>query len=213
MKLRILSMIMLLAAFTVSAQVATPASKEQAPAPTVVKKSSTSTTTTTTKTTPQKQSSKAVAPSNQKKPVTPVKPSVVPNKTTPVATPKDITGFWLTATKASIIQFNNDGGVYNGKIVWHRQKTDKNGKLLNDVNNPDKSKRKNPLVGSMMITNLKYNPKTNTYEGGKAYMPQTGTTYNCKARLKGDNTLEVTAMAGIMSKTLVWTRTTGVPSR
>ncbi len=187
--------------------------------PSTAKKTSTQQVTPSTqKTTPQKQPTKTVTPSNQKAPVTPVnpvKPSVVPPKSTPAATPKDITGYWLTANKANIIQFYKVGDVYQGKIVWTRNK-DKNGKPLTDVNNPDKSKRKNQIVGTQMVSNLKYNAKTKTYEGGKAYLPQTGKTYNCKAKLiKNNDSMEVTAMAGmsLMSKTLTWTRTTGVPSK
>jgi len=162
---------------------------------------------------------KQVAPSNQKKPVNPVnpvKPPVVPPKNTPTTAVKDITGYWLTANKSNIIQFYKVGDTYQGKIVWVRNNKDKSGKPLTDINNPDKSKRKNPVVGTIMVTNLKYNTKTKTYTGGRAYLPQTGKTFDCKAKLiKNNDAIEVTAMAGLslMSKTLTWTRTTGVPSK
>jgi len=177
----------------------------------VVKKSSTTTT--------DKSPAKQVAPSTQKKAVTPVNPnktSVVPPKSTPATTTKDITGYWLTANKGSIIQFYKSGEAYYGRIVWQRQSKDRYGKPVTDVNNPDKSKRSNPLVGSQMVTNLKYNEKTKMYEGGKAYQPATGKSFNCKAKLiKNSDVLEVTAMAGmsLMSRTLTWTRTTGIPSK
>ena len=168
---------------------------------------------------PQKQPTNAVTPSNQKKPVTPVnpnKPAVVPPANKPVAATADITGYWLTANRSNIVQFYRNGDSYNGKIVWVRNNKDKKGRPLTDVNIPDKSKRNNPIVGTVMVTNLKYNAKTKTYEGGKAYLPQTGKTFGCKAKLTGNNNaLQVTAMAGLsmMSKTLTWTRTTGVPSK
>ena len=169
--------------------------------------------------TPQKQSTKQVTPATQKKPVTPVKPKTnadVAPKVTPVSTTKDITGFWLTANKASIVQFYREGNVYMGKVAWQRQNKDKSGKPLTDVNNPDRAKRSNPIVGTQMISNLKYNPSTKTYEGGKVYMPQTGKTYDCKVKLKNNNDqMEITATAGLsmISKTFIWSRTTGIPSR
>lgn len=175
----------------------------------VVKKAAPATTT-------EKAPAKQVAPPTPKKTVTPVKPSVVPPKKGLTTTTKDISGYWLTANKANIIQFYKVGDVYNGKIVWVRQNKTKNGKPLTDVNNPDKSKRNNPIVGTQMVSNLRYNPKTKMYEGGKAYLPQTGKTFNCKAKLiKNNDALEVTAMAGLslMSKTLTWSRTGGVPSK
>lgn len=178
----------------------------------VVKKATPSSTT-------ERSPASQVVPSNQNKPVTPVnknKLSVIPPKKVPATTTKDITGYWLTANKGAIIQFYKEGEMYHGKIVWQRLNRDRKGKLLTDVNNPDKTKRKNPLIGSRMISNLKYNPKSRFYEGGRAYQPQTGKTFDCKAKLiKNNDVMEITAMGGfsLMSKSLVWTRTTGVPSK
>jgi uncharacterized protein (DUF2147 family) len=212
MKFSVFCLSFFLSVTIVFAQVSKSSTKETAPVPTVtpVKKATPSTTT-------DKSPTNQVAPSTQKKPVTPVSPSTTSDvaKKTPTVIPKDITGYWLTANKANIIQFYKAGDVYHGKIVWTRNK-DKNGNPLTDVNNPDKTKRKNPIVGTQMVSNLRYNPRTKIYEGGKAYMPQTGRTYDCKAKLiKDNNSMEVTAMYGmsLMSKTLTWSRTTGVPSK
>ena len=213
MKFSVFCLSFLLSFTVVFAQVSKSSTQETAPAKSgvVVKKSTPAVST-------EKSPAKQVAPSSLKKPVTPVRAGKAsdarPNKT-PVATTKDISGYWLTANKANIIQFYQVGNVYHGKIVWTRNK-DKNGKPLTDVNNPDKTKRKNPIVGTQMVSNLRYNPRTRNYEGGKAYMPQTGKTYDCKAKLiKDNNSIEVTAMYGmsLMSKTLTWSRTKGVPSK
>ncbi|GAP43747.1 uncharacterized protein conserved in bacteria [Lentimicrobium saccharophilum] len=162
---------------------------------------------------PQKQSSKETAPIKPKS-VAPVKAS--DEKKSPVTTPKDITGYWLTANKASIIHFTKTGDVYNGKIVWLRQPNDKSGKPVRDVNNPNKAKRNNPVLGTQMVYNLKYNAAKKIYEGGKAYQPQTGRTFDCKAKVTGNgNVLEVTGIAGLsmISKTLTWSRTNGIPGK
>jgi len=211
MKYSILFMTFLFSFSLTFAQVSAQSTQEKAPAKSAVVVKKVAPPASADKT-PNKQ----VAPSNQKKPVNPVKPSVVPPKNTPTTTVKDISGYWLTANKSNIIQFYREGDVYHGKIVWVRQNKDKNGKPLTDVNNPDKSKRKNPIVGTRMVSNLRYNAKTKTYEGGKAYLPQMGKTFDCKAKLiKNNDAMEVTAMAGLslVSKTLTWTRTTGVPSK
>jgi len=165
--------------------------------------------------TPAKQS-----PVTTKPGATPAKPAVPAAKTgTPTtAKPgnvaeKDITGYWLTAQKATIVQFYKVGDKFNGKGVWTKQR-DKNGKPLKDVNNPDKTKRGRSLEGIDMITGLTYNPKTDTYEGGRIYQPNTGRTFNCKVKLdKSKNTMEVTGGVGFISKTLTWTRTTGIPGK
>lgn len=127
---------------------------------------------------------------------------------------KDLSGHWITANKANIIQFSKAGDTYQGKIVWMRQPNDKNGKPTKDVKNPDKSKRNNPIIGSVMLYNLKYNPKSGYYEGGKAYHHNLGRTVDCKVKLMNNGkTLEVVAMSGtLLSRTAVWTRTNGVPT-
>ncbi len=214
MKFSVFCMAFLLSFTVAFAQVSKQSTQKTVPAKSavVVKKAAPASTT-------DNRPANQIAPSNQKKPVTPVKPgqiSDIKSQNRPVTTPKDITGYWLTANKASIIQFYREGDVYVGKVVWTRQKNSKNGKPLTDINNPDRSKRSNPIVGIRMVSNLKYNPKTKMYEGGKAYLPQTGKTFDCKAKLvRNNDAMEVTAMAGLslMSKTLTWTRTTGIPSK
>lgn len=141
------------------------------------------------------------------------KPAVSTNKPA-IASEKDLTGYWLTAQKGTIVQFFKNGDVYNGKIVWSKTVKDKSGKELKDVNNPDKAKRNSPVIGSSMITGLKYNPKTDTYEGGKIYQYQSGKSYNCKVNLdKNKNVMKIVGGVGFISKTLTWTRTSGVPGK
>lgn len=168
----------------------------------------------TTKGTPATQAKPATTPA---KPATPAKPGVkiapkgVPTSANTPVINNDITGYWLTAQKATIVQFYKTGDKFNGKGVWSKQR-DKNGRPLKDINNPDKSKRSRYLEGVDIITGLTYNAKTDTYEGGKIYQPNTGKSFNCKVKLdKGKNTMQVTGAVGFISKTLTWTRTSGVP--
>lgn len=148
-------------------------------------------------------------------PATPAKPAIKPTTTTkPASITRDITGYWLTAQKGSIVEFVKSGDEYIGKVAWSRNAKDKAGRPLKDVKNPDKSKRNNPIVGSAMITGLRYNAKTETYEGGKIYQAQTGRSYNCKITLdKNKNVMKIVGGVGFISKTLTWTRTTGVPGK
>lgn len=144
------------------------------------------------------------------KPASPAKP-VPPNS---ASTANDISGYWLTAQKGSIIQFSKTGNTFSGKMAWNRNPYDKSGKPLKDVNNPDKSKRNNPLIGTEMVTGLTYNPKTDTYENGKIYQPNTGKSFNCTVKLTDKNTvMHLTGGVGFITKTLVWTRTSGIPGK
>jgi uncharacterized protein (DUF2147 family) len=164
---------------------------------------------------------KQVTVTTQKKGATPATPATPAKQGVKQGTPtatgttanKDIKGYWLSAQKATIVEFYPSGNKFNGKAVWSRQK-DKNGKPLKDVNNPDKSKRSRSLEGIDLITGLTYNPKTDTYEGGKIYQPNTGKTFNCKVKLDNSkNTMQITGGVGFISKTLTWTRTTGIPGK
>lgn len=176
-----------------------------------------STTTPATKATPATPAKKAVPSTSDR--ATPAKPQVKPQakptaSNKPATITKDITGLWLTAQKGSIVEFVKSGDQYIGKVAWSKSAKDKAGKPLKDVKNPDKSKRNNPIVGSDMITGLKYNPKTDTYEGGKIYQAQTGRSYNCKITLnKEKNVMKIVGGVGFISKTLTWTRTTGIPGK
>lgn len=146
-------------------------------------------------------------------PATPAKPTSI-RPTSAANANNDLTGYWLTAQKGSIIEFKKNGEFYEGKVVWSKNAKGRDGKPLKDVNNPDKSKRSNPLKGTTMISGLKYNPKTDTYEGGKIYQPNTGRTFNCKVNLdKSKNVMQIVGGVGFISKTLTWTRTSGVPGK
>ena len=59
----------------------------------------------------------------------------------------DIIGIWLTAGKEPAkIQIYKSGEKFYGKIIWLKNPAD-NGKPKVDGNNPDKSKRSNPVMG------------------------------------------------------------------
>lgn len=185
----------------VPATPATPASSSAKPAPSS-KPSSTGTANPASSGTTKPTTTGTAKPSA--KPVDQTKPEVAAN---------DITGLWITAQKGTIVEFYKVGDKYNGKAVWTKQK-DKDGKPLKDVNNPDKAKRNNPIVGTDLVTGLTYNPKTNTYEGGKVYQPQTGKSFNCNIKLNKDKkSMQITGGTGFISKTLTWTRTTGIPGK
>lgn len=153
----------------------------------------------------------AVPASATKKDGTPAKPGLGSAKT---AIAKDLTGYWLTAQKGSIVEFYKTGDTYEGKVAWSKNAKDKNGKPLKDVNNPNKAKKNNAIVGTTMLSGLKYNAATDTYEGGKIYQYQTGRSYNCKVTLnKEKNVMKIVGGVGFISKTLTWTRTTGIPGK
>lgn len=119
----------------------------------------------------------------------------------------DITGIWLTAGKEPAkIQIYKTGEKFYGKIIW-LQNTMENAKPKQDVNNPDKAKRNNPVVGLVILTGFKFDDD-DEWNGGDIYDPESGKTYNCYLYLKDKSTLKVRGYVGIslLGRTETWTR-------
>jgi uncharacterized protein (DUF2147 family) len=120
----------------------------------------------------------------------------------------DIIGIWLTAGKEPAkIRIYKSGDKYYGKIVWLKNPAD-NGKPKVDGNNPDKSKRSNPVMGLVLLSGFKFD-SDDEWKGGDIYDPESGKTYDSYLYLKDKNTLKVRGYIGIslFGRTETWTRT------
>lgn len=119
-----------------------------------------------------------------------------------------IVGIWLTAGEDNAkVEIYESNSKYYGKIVW-LQNPIRNGVKALDVNNPDESKRKNPILGLQIISGFEYNADDNIWEEGKIYDPQSGKTYSCIIRKEG-NKLKVRGYIGfsLLGRTEIWTKT------
>ena len=118
----------------------------------------------------------------------------------------DITGVWLThGDKPAKIQIYSSAGEYYGKII-SLQSPMENGKPVVDKNNPDVSKRGQPVVGLMLLTGFKFDK--DQWDDGHVYDPTNGKTYSCIISLKDAGTLKVRGYVGfsMFGRTEVWTR-------
>lgn len=100
-----------------------------------------------------------------------------------------IIGNWLSEDKAGITSIYENSGKYFGKITWLKKPNDSKDIPFTDTENPDKSKRKQPLIGLIILKDFYY--KSNKWEGGTIYDPESGTTYTCTMWLENTNTLKV----------------------
>jgi len=119
----------------------------------------------------------------------------------------DIIGIWLTSGKEPAkIQIYKAGEKYYGKIIWLKNPTE-NGKQRTDGNNPDKSKRNNPIIGLLMLTGFKFDGD-DEWKGGDIYDPESGNTYSSYLYLKDKNILKVRGYVGVslFGRTETWTR-------
>ena len=120
----------------------------------------------------------------------------------------DIIGVWLTGGKEPAkIQVYKSGEKFYGKIIWLKNPIE-NGKQRMDANNPDESKRSNPIIGLVMLTGFKFDGDEE-WRGGDIYDPESGKTYSSYMYLKDKNTLKVRGYVGIslFGRTESWTRT------
>lgn len=120
----------------------------------------------------------------------------------------DIVGIWLTGGKEPAkIQIYRSGEKFYGKITWLKNPTE-NGKQRVDANNPDKTKRSNPIIGLVLLTGFKFDGD-DEWKDGDIYDPESGKTYSSYMYLKDKYTLKVRGYVGtfLFGRTETWTRT------
>ena len=117
-----------------------------------------------------------------------------------------IEGLWYNQEKTAKIKiYKAKNDKYYGKIDWLETPV-KDGKARVDENNPDKSKRNDPLLGLMVLKGF-VQDGDNGYEDGTIYDPKNGKTYSCNITFKGDK-LDVRGYIGFswIGRTAVWTK-------
>ncbi len=110
------------------------------------------------------------------------------------ASAADPKGLWLTADGDAKIRIVTCGAALCGTIVWLKEPNDPaTGQRLADRRNPDKAKRKRPLVGIAILLNMAPNMAPNGPEqwAGPIYNSDDGSTYQGKITLLGPAALRV----------------------
>ncbi len=117
-----------------------------------------------------------------------------------------IIGQWYTTNKAGIVEIYQCGSKLCGKIIWLKEPNKDNGQPKTDENNPDASKRNQPIIGLNILKGFVADGE-NKWDDGEVYDPENGKTYSCKMTLKG-STLEVRGYVGVslFGRTETWTR-------
>ncbi|MBA8880451.1 DUF2147 domain-containing protein [Phyllobacterium myrsinacearum] len=109
----------------------------------------------------------------------------------------DITGTYVNDTGRTKVRLVDCGSGVCGTVIWMSNP-------VNDVNNPDASKRDRPVVGLQAVT-LK--PTGSGTYAGSLYNTENGKTYSGKAKLS-DNGIELSGcvLGGLLCKNSVWRR-------
>ena len=118
-----------------------------------------------------------------------------------------IMGKWLNQDASAHITIFQQGGKYQGRIVWLKEMKDERGNPKMDKNNPVVAMRRRPIIGTEILKGFSYSGD-NVWEGGTIYDPRTGKTYSCKITLANANKLDVRGFVGfsMLGRTESWSR-------
>ena len=104
----------------------------------------------------------------------------------------DLVGQWYTEDNDSKVVITKENGKYVGKIVWLKEplygKDEKDtGKPKRDRLNPTKRLRTRPVIGIRVLKDFTFNAKSNRWENGTIYDPESGKTYKCVIMFEKDS--------------------------
>lgn len=120
-----------------------------------------------------------------------------------------IVGIWWNKEKDSKIEVYKKGDKYFGKIIWlKKNKNDDGSTPKRDKKNPNTKLRQRTIVGTNILTNLRWDPSENEWDNGEIYDPRGGSTYSCFAKLQDKNTLFLKGFIGfaLIGKSTLWAR-------
>ena len=116
-----------------------------------------------------------------------------------------VIGNWLVQSRDGIIGITRaDDGTYQGRIVGGTDNT----RL--DTRNPDPAKRQNLLLGTVIMTGLRYSGH-GEWTGGRVYDPDSGNSYHLHMQLVDDTHLRLRGyiLLPLFGRNENWTRYTG----
>jgi len=114
------------------------------------------------------------------------------------STADDIIGTWYSPVKEGNVQIYKSGKNYNGKLIYLKHSLDGKGKPILDVNNPDKEKRKRPLVGILLLKDITYDDEKNSWKGKLYdYDGNKGNTYDSYLTITKNGNLNIKGFWGL----------------
>ncbi|MEA3317005.1 MAG: DUF2147 domain-containing protein [Bacteroidota bacterium] len=114
----------------------------------------------------------------------------------------DIIGEYHLKNKLDVRIFVKNN-KYFGKII---SLNGYNNNRIYDINNPNKEKRNDSLLGKVIIDNLEYNSNTNKWINGRIYAPEKGMYLNLKITETFEGGIEIVGSKYFFWKTMRWKR-------
>jgi uncharacterized protein (DUF2147 family) len=128
----------------------------------------------------------------------------------PVAAAESLVGKWLHENQRIHIEIFPCEDRFCGKIVWLKNPNDDQGNPVTDVENPDPTLRDRPLMGALLLRDLRQTGPT-IWEDGLVYNPDDGQHYQADMEMRADGSVDMRAyvLMPMLGKTLVWTPVDG----
>ena len=112
----------------------------------------------------------------------------------------EIIGKYRLPNKLDVEIFKSNGR-FSGKIISLRNFEDGQ---TTDINNPEASKRNEPLIGMVIIKNLEFDEDKKQWINGEMYGPEKGMTFNLKISEMRKGEIEAVGYKYFFWKTLEW---------
>jgi uncharacterized protein (DUF2147 family) len=128
----------------------------------------------------------------------------------PAKADETLLGVWLHENQRIHIEIFPCENLYCGKIVWLKFPNDDQGEPITDVENPDPALRDRPLMGALLLRDLRQTGP-GTWEDGLVYNPDDGQHYKADMEMRADGSVDMRAyvLVPMLGKTLVWTPVDG----
>ena len=104
-----------------------------------------------------------------------------------------ILGDWMAIDHSVAVKVYKSNNEYQAKVVWFDEKLG-SGKPMGsryDTENPDENLRTRKIIGMQILSDLKYNPKNNSWENGKIYDASSGRTWDSVIHITENGILKV----------------------
>jgi uncharacterized protein (DUF2147 family) len=101
-----------------------------------------------------------------------------------------ILGIWWNEEKDGQVEIYKVGSEYRGRIVYVKDNVNSDGSSPKKDNlNPNEKLRSRVLMGTTILTGLKFDSGDTEWADGTIYDTKSGNTYSCFAKLNSDGTL------------------------
>ncbi len=116
-------------------------------------------------------------------------------------------GMWMPEDEESKVEIFPCGDAMCGKVAWMLDGYDEDGNVLTDIHNPNPDLRKVPVLGLVIMTDIRPTEEEGVWRG-EVYNPQDGRTYDFWLTVlsQSEITIEGCGLYNLVCQTHTWSR-------